>query len=1270
MCHQLLIGAVVPPQFTEVVGKVEPAAEQLRITGKARVVRIPLDMNNTGFRQCLVDQPQMPEIGRQLIGDPHRGRRKPMKAFEVAPPQLCHARERYSPWVFGQKLRCLTLDPSPLARAEYSRMARHHLFDQACTRTGHADNENWKLGGAICCLVQPFRRETCLLCMKEGRNRRFIIRNQCAIQGVATLQMREGAFITAKVIKGFEQRKMQFNFLRYGLDFFLSGKSFQLRKPLVIFFITPHLSQGPMIGGHIWCQFCGARECCLGFTFAPQLLQDGTMSHMGRSIAGINGQGLCCTAQRFFLMSQSREGFGAPEQGNKHPWVKRQSFGEEVQCGFGLVESQIHFAEALQYFRVPRRSRDGASQRDKSLFQISLRGLRQPQCVPSFGHLRFSDKGCRSFGSRFRWTAKLQEKQAEMLANLWIVRCGRGCFLQQLLGFADSAGLDVQNSQAMHGARVSWRYRQYGPILSFGLLQSVLTMEPDGSFKEDVHIGLALAQLSLGYKRFPVSGDGSLVILVLFSFPAPGCTDTVNCVSVRTIRMPLRLRLPAVAVFCMPFLANSAPASPSLIPLPVTTERVAGSFTLDPTAGVGCSAPNDAACRWTADYLSDLLRRTRGLMLKKDSSPSILLRRDPSMRGEAYRLKVQPSGIEISAGSNAGLLYGAVTLWQLATSQTSGRVELPLMDIKDAPRFSWRGVLLDTVRHYQSPEFIKRLVDVMALHKLNVLQWHLTDDQGWRLEIKKYPRLTRIGAWRHNKREGRYGGFYSQNQVREIVAYAAQRNVTIVPEIEMPGHATAAIVAYPKLASAKRSLKAIPGDWGVFPNLYNVDETTFTFLENVLTEVMVLFPSHYIHVGGDEAPKDQWNASAAIQKRMRALGVKDSKALQGYFTARIGQFLEAHGRHLIGWDEILEENPPANAAVMSWRTAESAGEAAEQGHDVVLSTAPQLYLDYCQAVREGEPTCRGMQTTLHDVYTFNPTSKGVLADHLIGMQANIWTEHLPTSNAVSYAALPRLAAFSESAWSPEATHNWTDFLARLPAQLERYKALGLRYSSSAFVVDISARPGTGGATLTLSNQTGYGTIHYTFDGIAPTTSDPVYAGPFQTPLPVKISAAAFDGNNMLAEPSRERLDTNSILRRNSYTMDQCTNDLPLAQRGRSGAIVMVNVMNPCWIYHGLDLSNIRGFDFAVTSLPFNFQIGRDIEKIPLYLRAARSGQLEIRLDSCSGEILATRKLAAKTSKLHAAIAPHAGTHDLCFVFARRKIDPVWAIDWVQPVPRE
>ena len=368
----------------------------------------------------------------------------------------------------------------------------------------------------------------------------------------------------------------------------------------------------------------------------------------------------------------------------------------------------------------------------------------------------------------------------------------------------------------------------------------------------------------------------------------------------------------------------------SVIPAPAKVVMNRGAFELRAATPVRYAAGSPG--EQVATYFVALMQRTRGVALAASAGPTgaeqtisfELQAREGSQVEEGYSLVVSPKRVLVSSHSPRGLFYGAVTLWQLAAG-----AQIPAVEIEDAPRFRWRGLLLDSARHYQSPQFIKRLIDAMALHKLNVLQWHLTDDQAWRLEIKKYPKLTEVGAWRvpagqapaadidpTTKRQRLYGGFYTQEQVREIVAYAAARYVTIVPEIDVPGHASAAIAAYPQLGVTGKPA-AVPADWGIYQNLFNVDESTFTFLEDVLAEVLTLFPSEYIHTGGDEAVKNQWHDSPRVQSRMRELGVKDEHALQSYFVQRMEKYLSAHGRRLIGWDEILEGGLPPNASVMS-----------------------------------------------------------------------------------------------------------------------------------------------------------------------------------------------------------------------------------------------------------------------------------------------------------------------------------------------------------------
>ena len=508
---------------------------------------------------------------------------------------------------------------------------------------------------------------------------------------------------------------------------------------------------------------------------------------------------------------------------------------------------------------------------------------------------------------------------------------------------------------------------------------------------------------------------------------------------------------------------------PAIVPLPAEMQLSGGQFVLTPETKIICPAGNEEI-KNIAEYLNQLVTKTTGFQLDIIDSDtparnSIFLNTVelPDIGKEGYLLKSSRKGVQISANEPNGLFYGVVTLWQLLPAVSTGnKVSIPAVVVKDIPRFSWRGAHLDVGRHFFDKEFIKKYIDIIALHKLNVFHWHLTDDQGWRIEIKKYPLLTEIGAWRDEtvighpwagkepvKYDGiRHGGFYTQDEIKEIIDYAADRYITIVPEIEMPGHAQAAIASYPELGCTGEKLK-VRTTWGISPNIYNPDDNTFKFLEDVLTEVIDLFPSEYIHVGGDEALKDQWKASIKIQKQIKDLGLKDEHELQSYFIQRIEEFINSKGRKLIGWDEILEGGLAPNATVMSWRGIQGGIDAARQGHDVVMSPSTHCYLDYYQSKNtDNEPLAIGGFLPLDTVYSYEPVPSELSADetrHILGAQGNVWTEFIATTEHVEYMLLPRIAALAEITWTPKEMKNPEDFRKRLVIQIERYKTMGWNY---------------------------------------------------------------------------------------------------------------------------------------------------------------------------------------------------------------------------------
>jgi len=672
---------------------------------------------------------------------------------------------------------------------------------------------------------------------------------------------------------------------------------------------------------------------------------------------------------------------------------------------------------------------------------------------------------------------------------------------------------------------------------------------------------------------------------------------------------------------------TQATSSPLVIPVPRDFSRQEGNFSVSAATDVVFSGGDGAA--QAANFLVQQFKGNPNFTLKaaqpdepgSKSIAFVLLPDDASFEPEGYSLVITPKGATIRSRTSAGSLYGAVTLWQLLTLRPAqgGVTELPALEIRDAPRFGWRGLMLDSARHFQSPEFIRQFIDWMALHKLNVLHWHLTDDQAWRLEIKKYPKLTSVGAWRvpagaaaqkdidpATGKPRLHGGFYTQAQAREIVAYAAARNIRVVPEIEMPGHASAAIVAYPELGvpPASTQLLAVPADWGVYENLFNVEESTFTFLEDVLTEVMTVFPGEYIHVGGDEAVKPQWEKSARVQARMQELGVKDAHALQGYFIQRMEKFISSKGRRLIGWDEILDGELAQSATVMSWRGVEGAIAAAKAGHDAVLAPSPNLYFDHWQSAGDLAPG-RGDTLSLEMVYQFQPMPGSIPEEqrkHILGLQANLWTEHMRTEDRVVYMTFPRIAALAEVAWSPKERIVWTDFQRRLEFQLRRYDQQGIRYAREVQLNPLPRRrlshdlePCGGGYLLSLEDD------------------------------------APVDGER---------------------------------------AVFLVNITNPCWIWRAADLTDIGTLRATVGQIPFNFQIGEDVKKIPLH-KTMGDGELEIRLDNCTGRPVARTPLSPALSShgltpLHTvSLESISGTHDLCFTFTRRSIDPIWVIGSVE-----
>ncbi len=542
----------------------------------------------------------------------------------------------------------------------------------------------------------------------------------------------------------------------------------------------------------------------------------------------------------------------------------------------------------------------------------------------------------------------------------------------------------------------------------------------------------------------------------------------------------------------------------SLIPLPSAVERGSGTFTLTSSTPVLVDAGVEPQGRQLSEMLAPALGFALAVRVDSASgSPAIELRQDAALEAtlgpEGYYLESTPERVTIRAADPAGIFYGIETLRQLlpaailsSTPVADTAWQIPAVTIEDVPRFSWRGSHLDVSRHFMPLDYIRKHLDLMAFHKLNRFHWHLTDDQGWRIEIRQYPRLTEVGAWRPHTLVGRerggpdprfdgvpHGGFYTQEEIREIVRYAAERFITVIPEIEMPGHSQAAIAAYPELGSLEEPV-GVGTRWGVSEYILNPDDSTIRFMQNVLSEVVELFPSPWIHIGGDEATKTQWRTNPRVQARIGQLGLADEAEMQSWFIRQMDAFLTARGRRLIGWDEILDGGLAPNATVMAWRGVAAAVESARSGHDVVLAPTSHTYFDYYQSAdTTTEPLAIGGFLPLEKVYTWEPMPAGLepeFRQHVLGVQGQIWTEYIKTPRDVEYMAFPRLTALAEVAWTPASHRNLEDFRVRLATHLERLRALDVnarlpdlsrpRYKDESLPVDERVADLVGRMTVT------------------------------------------------------------------------------------------------------------------------------------------------------------------------------------------------------------
>lgn len=579
-------------------------------------------------------------------------------------------------------------------------------------------------------------------------------------------------------------------------------------------------------------------------------------------------------------------------------------------------------------------------------------------------------------------------------------------------------------------------------------------------------------------------------------------------------------------LFCL-LASASAFAQKNLIPAPQHLEIRDGDIKIGQKITVNAATSNNEL-----SVLNTFLKPTAiSFVNSKEKNAFVKLSKTQSKTPDFYKIETgADKKIKVYYTSDRSRFYAFQTLIQIFQEHEKD-LRLPNFKIEDYPKFQWRGMHLDVCRHFFTKEEVKKYIDYLAMYKLNTFHWHLTDDQGWRIEIKKYPKLTEHGAWRNGSMVGhyneqryddkRYGGFYTQDEIREVVKYAQDRHITVVPEIEMPGHSVAAISAYPWLSCTGKQIPVERG-WGVFDDILCPKEETFKFLEDVLTEVMALFPSKVIHIGGDEAPKVRWKNCAHCQALIKKEGLKDEHELQSYFIQRMEKFLNSKGREIIGWDEILEGGLAPNAKVMSWRGTEGGITAASQKHDVVMSPGEFMYFDFYQGDPQNEPIAIGGYLPLEKVYSYNPVPTELKAEnhkYILGAQANLWTEYINDFKHVEYMVFPRITALSEVDWGTSNPKNYNEFQNRVFQHMKWYDRKGINYARSLFNVVSAAQPGSNGnaVTYSLKGFNGSEGIYYTTDGSEPTAQSKKYSAPFGINSNTTVKAAYFENSKQMSK---------------------------------------------------------------------------------------------------------------------------------------------------------
>lgn len=719
----------------------------------------------------------------------------------------------------------------------------------------------------------------------------------------------------------------------------------------------------------------------------------------------------------------------------------------------------------------------------------------------------------------------------------------------------------------------------------------------------------------------------------------------------------------------------------NIIPKPQTVSPASGTFTLSNKTKI--LAISDAGRR-VAAILNDLLQRSYGFKLQTTNKPAaknviqfaILEPKSPPVEfPEGYTLTITSDLVQISGGER-GVFYGLQSLMQQLPVEIKREANLPAVEIKDQPRFKYRGMHLDVGRHFMPVEFVKKYIDLMSQYKFNYFHWHLTEDQGWRIEIKKYPKLTEIGSKRPETVKEKnlqpyigdgvpHSGFYTQEQIRDVVAYAKARYITVIPEIELPGHSSAALAAYPEFGCKQDYKYKVQTTWGIFKEVYCPTEKTFGFLEDVLTEVIGLFPdSPYIHIGGDEVLKDMWKESPEVNELMARENLKDVNEVQSYFIRRMEKFINSKGKKVIGWDEILEGGLAPNATVMSWRGIKGGIEAAKAHHDVIMTPTDSVYFDFGQGDPAYEPINIGNYVTTERVYNFDPIPKELNADeakYILGGQANVWTEYMQTPEKVEYMAFPRMLALSEALWSKAEDKNFADFSKRLAAQFPRLdeRQVNYRIPEPAGLKN-AVVGGDGKARIELSPAVGT-TVFYTLDGSTPTETSPVYSSPITIDLAqnerkdLKTMVQLANGRKSVVYPA-------TLLRRDSLSPVELAEKRPGATYGLAfsgtGGVVKTILSGESKAFGLQQFSRASDLKqpFAVT--------------FDGYINIPTEGIYEFQTESTwdAGVFVGGEKLVDSTGtkdrSIHAEIIPlKAGLHKVSFRYNNRGGDPIFRVRW-------